>query len=274
MPIFADGFETGNTLAWPLVVGEAPLVAPEVFRFNTLLVRDPHVFVSVPLAGCSDFTDTPLPFGLGPSFNAQIATSLTTDGDGDTFLDLSPLLQFRPLDVLASALRLDLAQGLCTAPVAGTSCTLDSAQLPRTVAYDGLAAGSCLGTVAGTTSGYTPAPTLPTLPCFVSRAAHHTVQFGDFPLPLRGVQISATFAGIPPTGLASGLLRGFLRETDAAQVLIPADVPLVGGQPITILLRGGAGNCAPGDDRDTFEGVAGWWFYWNFDASPVPFTGT
>jgi hypothetical protein len=183
------------------------------------------------------------------------------------------LLQFRPFDPLALGLRLDFGQGLCTAPVAGTSCAPDPALVPRTVPYDGVAAGGCLAPVAGTTSGYTPAVGSPGPPCFRSRATNHSLPFGDFVLPLRSVQLSAMLVGSPTSDLDGGLMMGFLREADAAQVLIPADVPLVGGQPITILLPGGAGACASGDDRDTHEGQSGWWFYWNFEATTVPFTG-
>ncbi len=53
------------------------------------------------------------------------------------------------------------------------------------------------------------------------------------------------------TGFATGLMRGFLSEAEAATVLLPATLPIVGGQPITVLLPGGAGNCAAHDDRDT-----------------------
>jgi len=56
--------------------------------------------------------------GLGvPSLNQQIQTSLTTDSDGDGYLDLSLLLIFRPLDqAAAGANRVDVAQGLCPPP--------------------------------------------------------------------------------------------------------------------------------------------------------------
>jgi hypothetical protein len=271
--LFSDGFESGNTLAWDLVVGGPPLPPATVFRASDLDLRDPHVFAPVPVIGCFDFTDQPLPFGAGPSFNQQLATAITTDGDGDTFLDLSLLFEFRPFDVLAVGLRLDLDQGQCTAPVAGTSCAPDPLFVPRTVPYDGFAAGACLGTVAGTTSGYSPPVGTPNLPCFGSRATNHTLPFGDFLLPLRDLQLAATFLDAPPGPLGAGLLRGFLAEADAANVLIPADVPLVGGQPITVLLPGGQGSCASGDDRDTLNGTSGWWFYFNYTGEPVPWTG-
>lgn len=270
--IFSDGFESGNTLAWTQSLGEPPLVAPEVLRFSDLDLRDPHLFVPIPVIGCFDFTDQALPLGLGPSFNAQTETLITTDGDGDTFLDLSLLLQFRPLDPLASGARLDLANGLCTAPMAGTSCTLDTTSIPQTAAYDGQAAGTCLAALAGTTSGYTPAVGSTSAPCFVTSARPISLTLNGLPLPLRSFQLAGTFTGAP-VSLANGLLRGFLRETDANTVLLPADLPIVGGQPLSVLLPGGTGNCAPGDDRDTHEGVSGWWFYLAWPAEGVGFSG-
>jgi len=64
-------------------------------------------------------------------------------------------------------------------------------------------------------------------------------------------------------------LRGFVREIDADQILIPPDVPLIGGQPLSALLPGGAGNCAAGDDRDMLNGEPGWWFYFAIEAERV-----
>jgi len=46
-------------------------------------------------------------------------------------------------------------------------------------------------------------------------------------------------------------------------------VPLIGGQPLSALLPGGAGNCAAGDDRDMLNGEPGWWFYFAIEAERV-----
>ena len=54
---------------------------------------------------------------------------------------------------------------------------------------------------------------------------------------------------------------------------VAGDLPIVGGQPITVLLPGGAGNCAAHDDRDIANGVSGWWFYFNFPGDAVLWTG-
>ena len=78
--------------------------------------------------------------------------------------------------------------------------------------------------------------------------------------------VRATFVGLPAQGLVNGLLRGFISETDADNTIMPASLPLVGGQPLSALLAGGTNNCAPHSDIDINQGVSGWWFYLNFSA--------
>lgn len=272
-PIFGDTFESGNTFAWALSVGEPPLAPAESFRLTDLDLRDPHLFVDVPIVGCFDFTDQALPLGLGPSFNGQLQTLIATDGDGDGFLDLSALVQFRPLSTTTSGLRLDLAGASCTDPPATTTCDREPGSIPQTFSYSLPVAATCLTPLAGTTSGYTPAVGSSPAPCWVSSSRPITLNLGGVSLPLIDFQIATTFAGAPPTSLETGLMRGFLRESDADLVLLPPDLPLIGGQPLSILLRGGTGNCATGSDKDVHLGVSGWWFYLNFPAEPVPWTG-
>ena len=69
------------------------------------------------------------------------------------------------------------------------------------------------------------------------------------------------------------LLIGFISETDANATIIPTSFPLVGGQPLSKLLAGGSGACPGYSDKDTDNGVVGWWFYLNFPAAKVPWTG-
>lgn len=272
--IFADGFESGNTLAWSASVGEPALPPADVFRMSDLDLRDPHVYIDLPFIGCFDFTDQPLPLGLGPSFNQQLAAAITEDSEPDGFLDASLLLEFRPFDELASALRLDFGSGLCTAPMAGTSCAPDPASVPQTTTYDGVAAGNCLTPVAGTIyPPYTPEIASPTAPCFVSAARRVVFNLNGVGLPLSELELAGEWTAIPVARFVNGLMRGFLSEADAATVLLPPALPIVGGQPISVLLPGGSGNCAAHDDRDVQNGVSGWWFYFNFPADAVLWTG-
>jgi len=270
--IFADDFESGNLFRWSARTGET--IAPaEVFRLQDLDLRDPHLYLDVPLAGCVDFTDDALPFGLGPSFNEQLGSALAGDVDpADGVLDASYLLAFRPFLESAVGERLDLQSGACTAPESTTACAPDLAGVPQTVLYDGVGTGTCLEPLPGTTSGYLPAIVAPAAPGFASGERTLLLGFGDLALPLAGARVGARFADAPVDHLSDGLLLGFLAESDADQILLPADLPLVGGQPFSVLLPGGSGNCAAGDDRDLRDGVPGWWFYFVFPARRVPFS--
>ncbi|MCP3957230.1 MAG: hypothetical protein GY719_05200 [bacterium] len=269
--IFADGFESGDFSAWSSVVG----IAPEVYRFTDLDLRDPHVFVTVDIGIplCLDFTDDPLPV-VGFSLNGSLEEQVTLDGDGDGLLDLSTLLLFRPLDVAATSEQVDFGAGQCTDPPATTVCGPEPMAERLETAYSGQAAGTCLETVPGTTSGYVPAVDEPAGSCFVTVAETVSLQLGDITLDLEDLQIAAAFIGDPVTSLDTGLLRGFLSETVADALLLPPELPVVGGQPLSVLLPGGSGNCAPGDDRDLNDGVSGWWFYFNYTAEVVPYTGS
>ncbi|MEM7351883.1 MAG: hypothetical protein AAF657_13880 [Acidobacteriota bacterium] len=269
--IFADGFESGDFSAWSGVVG----LQPTVFRISDLDLRDPHVFapVDVGIVICVDFTDDPLPV-VDFAFNGSLEEQITTDGDGDGFLDLSSLLVFRPFFVNAAmSERVDFDDGQCTAPLASTICGPDPATTQLETIYSNLMAGTCLETVAGTTSSYDPAVTEPDAPCFSTVAETFTFQLGELEIELEDLQLAGTFVGLPVTGFTSGLLRGFLSEAAADAILLPDELPLVGGQPLSILLPGGSGACSDDDDRDLHNGVLGWWFYFNFEAEKVPVMG-
>lgn len=271
--IFVDGFESGNTLGWSATVGDPTLTPPDPFRLSDLDLRDPHVFVDLPIFGCTDFTDQDLPLGLGPSLNSQIATAITTDGDGDNLLDASFLLLFRPFATTATQVRVDSGAGSCTAPLAGTSCAAIAGAPPATTRYSTQTSGLCLDVEPGTTSGYTPGVGAPNFPCLATEPRSGTIDLGAIAIPLVDLQLGAAFGGAPVDLLSNGLMRGFLTEAAADALLLPADLPLVGGQPLSILLPGGAGNCASHDARDTHNGEPGWWFYLNFPADRVPYTG-
>jgi hypothetical protein len=269
--VFAGDFESGNTLGWSSVVPAEP--PPEAYRAADLDLRDPHVFIDTGL-GCDDFTDDPILGGLAPSFNDLLETAITGDDDGDGLLDLSLVFGFRPLDVLAAGERLDRGLGACTEPLAGTTCDWLIPPVPVTTAYDGLAAGDCLAPHPGTTSGYLPAPATPAAPCFTSAPREITLVLLETEVELIASQAGAEFlGGPPPASLENALLLGFLTEATANSILLPPELPIVGGQPISVLLPGGAGNCAAGDDRDLHQGESGWWFYFAYRAEPVPFTG-
>ena len=81
---------------------------------------------------------------------------------------------------------------------------------------------------------------------------------------------AATYVGDPATAETNGLIRGFISEADADATIIPASLPVVGGEPLSKLLPGGKENPAGHDDRDVREAVTGWWVYLNFTATRTP----
>lgn len=233
-----------------------------IFRVSDLDWRDPHVFVSSFL-GCIDFTDTGL---FGVSLNGDLQAAITTDGDGDGLLDFNLLLAFDTFNQLPGGTgTVRIVEGTCTAPMASTSCTLPPSSTPPS-AYANLATGSCLPPVPGTLRPYNPAVITPAAPCLETAPILLEFPLFGIAVPLTNVQTGAAYVNDPATEL-TGVIRGFLSETDADALIIPASFPIVGGQPVSSLLRGGNLNCASGSDQDVLNGVTGWWIYLNFRAT-------
>ncbi len=249
-------------------------LVPTVFRMSDLDLRDPHVWVDA--FGCRDVTDTAF---FGFSVNGALQDNVTMDGDADGLLDLSFLLVFRPLDqTVPGGGPLEFVEGDCTAPMAGTTCDLPAGAMPQLTTYTNLGAGTCLDVLPGTVRPYSPAVATPGAPCFSSDAIQVVLTVGGAVITLRGAQLGATYVGSPAASLSNGLVRGFLTEADANAATLDPTLPLIGGNPLSSVLRGGAGNCASGDDRDMGPDGAGgmttgWWFYLNFPATRVTYIG-
>ncbi len=256
-------------------------LTPTAFRMTDLDLRDPHVFV-VPLVGCADVTDTPI---AGFAVNPQIQTQIQMDGDGDGVLDLSPTLVFRPLNQAGASQLMELHFARCTIPFANPTCR-QGTTLPVVAQSTNMTAGMCLSPLANTlhmpmppmSPVYSPAVTSTPASCFVTSPVSVTITLSGIPVPLRDTRIAATYSGNPAQTLLNGLLMGFISEADANTTILPASLPLIGGKPLSIVLPGGdpAGpdrNCAAFSDKDTNNGVVGWWFYLNFSATRVTWTG-
>jgi hypothetical protein len=242
---------------------DAALAQSSGFRLSDLDLRDPHVFVDV--LGCRDVTDTPF---LGFAANAALQDRIQQDADGDGLLDLSYLIEFLPLDRAQPTNLIDFGGAECTAPISSADC---SPVLASAIAGDATLqnTGICSEPDAGTTRPYSPGVTSSGAPCFGSPSGSIALDLGGIPVILERATVAATFVGNPGDSLVNGLLRGFIRESDANVLLLPPTLPLVGGQPLSSLLPGGTGNCAAFSDIDTLEGEAGWWFYLNFTAARV-----
>ncbi|HEU4929298.1 MAG TPA: T9SS type A sorting domain-containing protein [Candidatus Krumholzibacteria bacterium] len=261
------------TLSVSVLAASNTRAEQEAFRLTDLDLRDPHYYIS--FISCIDVTDTGF---LGFNVNGDTQTRIQTDGDGNGFLDYNLLIVFDDVDPSASSGTLELRFSNCTAPMSTTWC--DASGTTDVLPY---AAGlpTCLEPILGTLYGpYTPEVTTPSAPCFVTNEATVIMPFyAGVPITLRHAQIGGTYVGNPPTQIVNGLIQGFITETDANATILPASLPVVGGQPLSILLPGGdppgAGNtnCSSHSDKDFVDGVPGWWFYWNFTAALVPYPG-
>jgi hypothetical protein len=247
-----------------------PTEIPDAFRANQLAIRDPHIFIDI--GACVDITD---PNFLGISINELIADAIELDDGGDGFLDLSVLSVFRPLlQPPLSGGAAEIYTGECTVPLFSEVCS-SGGNPPGDTTYTNQAAGTCVAPVAGTTGpnnsgGYVPSVVSPAAPCYSSAPIDTTFTLGGIDIALEEVVQGATYVGVPASDLANGLISGFLSEADADAILLPADLPIVGGAPLSSVLPGGTGSCAPSDDRDLGPGgELGWYFYLNYSAHHV-----
>jgi len=268
-----------NVVDWHGVDGFEFASPATVMRFTDLDLRDPHVFLPITIAPfptvCFDFTDTPIPTTT-VSFNAGIQNSYNSDSNpADGFLDASSLLWFRPLRQDGGIARVDNGAADCLAPAPTSGCAPSATATPTVYTYASFATGTCLAPLPGTIGApaYSPAIASPGAACFVSVPRTFVFDNGGTPITLIDAQIAASFNATPATSLSNGLLRGFLRESDANSIII-SDPALPGGSvTLSSLLPGGAGSCSTRNDRDLHQGESGWWFYFNFQASVVTYGG-
>jgi hypothetical protein len=249
-----------STTATPPQENPPPPGLP-AFRVTDIDLRDPHVYANVQYLGATDVTDG----FFGNSLNDQLAKRLSSDEDGDGYLDFSPVTVFDPLDPKAPTTPMEIDIGArCTAkePVV---CKPNE---PEPTTGTNSSSATCLDVLPGTTYGpYTPEVTASTAPCFSTEETDLTFDLAGIPLSLEDVRVAATYVGDPVTAGKNGLIRGFISETTADATIIPSNVPLAGGKPLSSVLPGGKDCPAAHDDRDEHEGVTGWWFYFNLSAT-------
>lgn len=244
-----------------------------LIRTTSLKIRDPHFFAPVfPPIVCPDFTDNDIAGQANSAVNNQINLTLTADSEPDGFLDSSPLWIFQNALSGLQIRRFDTADGQCTAPLASTNCSFPAATIADTYTVISSGSDSCFSPIAATTGGYTPSVATVAAPCWLGAAKPQaSLNFNGVAIPLFGVSTGgAVTAADGPIGRV--MTRGFLRESDADAALLPASLPLIGGRPISVLLKGGAGSCATGSDKDMLNGVPGWWFYIEQTIASVPIT--
>lgn len=242
------------------------------FRIDSFILRDPHIFFNFFV--CVDVTDSNggIPGVPAGGVNSLLQTALTTDGDGDGFIDAAPVLLFRLFDQSAAGGAVEVASGRFPAATPNTG-DLQPGTLRAPTTMTNVAAGTLLTPLPGTTKPYAPAITTPSGPGFVTEPVSYTVTVGAITLPLDGFRLAATYSGNPATALTNGLGMGFLSESTAQSTMI--DLGAFGTVPLASLLPGGQGGCSSADDRDTGPDgqTSGWWFYLNFTAQVVTYTG-
>ncbi|MBN8615314.1 MAG: DUF4215 domain-containing protein [Deltaproteobacteria bacterium] len=220
---------------------------PRAYRFSFLTIQDPRIINS---SG----------FDVTPEANTALRNAASTDSIGspsggpDGYIDLSVVLRFDPLDQDAVTLPLTIDFARCTLPVATTMCSTNG---PGSNTVTNRMTGECIGPLPGTIPVGRVVNT-PTGPCFsTGEIMEFSIGLGGSALRFRHTQIGAQYVGDPASSLMTGLVRGFLPEADAMAVIL-------GGSSL-------AENLRP-IDRDTVDGVSGWWFYLSFIAEPVPYT--
>jgi cysteine-rich repeat protein len=298
------GADLGDDVDCPPACGDGVLTAPELcddgnttpgdgcsdtcqhetvaFRFTDLDLKDPHLFATVIF--CLDVTNSPLG---QDGVNPLLQTNIQTDEDSDGLLDLSIVNAFTPFVQTAGSMTpTDLVFPECTAPMSSTSCELPAGE-PHTMATATNSGGStvCLGTIGGTTGGYSPSILSPTAmgaaTCYSANAGTVTFDLGGIPITLQDARIAGKWLGTDQ--IVDGLIRGFISEASATTTIIPEGTTgfdSIDGEPLSSLLRGGVGNCSvngtlgmdSGDKDALMDGTVGWYFYLNFTAARVPYS--
>jgi hypothetical protein len=240
------------------------LVPVATWRFRSLTLREPHASTRT-IFGCSDITN---------QVNFQLSSSIQGDSNGNGVLDLSYFNLLEGLDLaVPSARRFGFVEAVCTAarpPV----CSLSGAAPVWTgVSFNALSSVSaptpCLE-VIGDNIGYRSDIALPQPsgdgPCFASGEGAVILTVAGVDIPLTRARV----AGVIQSGgrdIRTGLLRGFVTHEAAKATVFPSGVFLVGGRTLASLLPGGEGACGTIGGLSRVDGVEGWWFYLNYDAT-------
>ena len=241
-------------------------VRPTAFRMITLDLMDPHIYVDGGfIFGCRDVTDSPF---FGFSVNASLQSSC------DDY-SLNYITVHRPLVTTGSG-NVDVVDGECMAGTPPT-CQVGMGMTFPTTLTNSPAGMTCYTPDPATLTGPYPDPNTVTGPCFVTAPRNITIAISGTPIPLRDARVAATYSGgVPPNMLVSGVISGFLTVADAQAAILPDTLPAVGGDSLYQHLAAGhasGSSCSSRDDRDTYMGMQGFWFYVNFTASVATWSG-
>ena len=267
-------------------------VMPTGFRVTNLDLISPRIVASIPFFGCRDVTQTPV---AGFSVNGELDTAIQPmSSGGDYSLHLVQL--FRPLAPASAVTPSELHfNPVCMEAPTPDSCGPDP--MPDVVPSNAnnLSAGTCYTPIASDVNaspGMTYSPTANTVgaPCFVSDEETIMVTLSGISIPLTRARVAATYMGTPTNRLVTGVVTGFLDETTAADIVLPGTLPIVGGDRLYEHLQAGnrtimdsmggsvSDSCNVGggtseDDADMDGTTRGFWFFLNFQAELITWTG-
>lgn len=275
---------------------------PTGFRVTSLRLISPRVVAQIPLGGCQDITDNcATVFGgcVADGVNTQLRNAINPMSTSGGTYSLHLVNLFRPLNPASATTPAELhLNAACMEAPTPDSCAPD-ATMPDVVSSiaNNQSAGTCfmpvaadVNTRAGSPAMYTPTANTVSAPCFVSDETMLVVTLSGISIPLERARIAATYSGSPANRLISGIVTGFLSDRAAADVLLPASLPVVGGDPLYEHLQAGnrsttnamgmtvADGCNVGggtseDDGDMNGTTRGFWFFLNFTADLVTWTG-
>jgi len=243
-----------------------PSVPITAFRVTSLELVDPHFYAELG-PSCNDITET---------VNTLITSSIRD-------YSLNALGLFQPLNLARGTNPTEIVFGGSCMPGTPDRCQIGTGSTVATTANNMLpAAAVCLAPDASRLNpSYSGTVNTASGPCFVTDEQTFAVDFGAALINLSAAQMAGTYVGgSTPSRVVNGVIVGFLSETEAQSITFDATLPLVGGDTMYEHL---AANRAPGsacetvagfdvDDRDTFAGESGFWFYMNFEAERVDWT--
>jgi len=268
---------------------------PTAFRVTTLSLISPRVVVN-PGFGCQDITQNCYNFFgcQADSVNTQIANAINPMSTAGGTYSLHVVDLFRPLvaaTVASTPIDIHFNAACMEAPTPD-SCGPDPVMpdIVSTTARNTASGTACFTPVAADVNGrrgtatvtYSPTASTASTPCFVTDPRTIMINLGGIMVPLQNARIAGTYSGTPATRVVNGVLSGFLSEADAMTVILPATLPApLGGAPLySVLQAGGAtgSGCNVGggtaeDDRDMSGTTRGFWFYLNYSADLITWSG-
>jgi hypothetical protein len=229
------------------------------YRITQLEMRDPHAYFSGIGGSCNDSNNIA---------NDALQRPIDHDDNNDGYFDDSQVIVLRPLAQDDGAMTPVSVYFKAQCTTNATTCK-PGPLAPGNDTATSAATGTCLSSIAGTVKPYNPAVMSATGPCFSIGAVNVTASVFGTQVPLQQLQVGATYLGSPATGMMNGIIRGFLTQADADATSIA-----FGPFParLSSFLPGGQNNCASFSDKDILGMTEGWWIYFNFTATSVPWS--